>query len=429
MFASQVRSSSQPPMGAARPSGLAWFLALVAFGCSCAATPSAQAQTLTVLYNFLGTPDGFNPYAPLIRDTLGNLYGTTVGGGSYPGCSDLGCGTVFELSSNGVETVLHSFRGGTSDGSALYGGLLRDAAGNLYGTTYGGGAYGNGSVFKLNGAGKERKLLYSFKGGADGVGPVSALTLDSAGNLYGTTSTGGTGTCYSTGCGTVFMVSPTGVETVLHSFLGGADGLYPESELVRDAAGNLYGTTQNGGVSKTNCGNNGIQGCGTVYMITTAGVEAVLHSFAGGATDGVSPASVIIGAGGNLYGITEGGGTYGYGAVFELTPTTGTEKLLYSFGGYVGDGISPYLARLTPDGAGNFYGTTALGGGGCGGAGCGTIFKVTKAGVESVVYSFANRTEGCSPEAGLIDDGAGSFYGTTLGCGTAGWGTVFKFTP
>jgi uncharacterized repeat protein (TIGR03803 family) len=428
MFAGQVRSSSQAAMGAVRPSGLVWFLALAALGFACAATLSAQAQTLTTLYSFSGPPDGFNPYAPLIRDTVGNLYGTTETGGDSTNCPG-GCGTVFELSSNGVETILHSFRntaryGGTSDGAALYAGLVRDAAGNFYGTTYGGGVYNFGSVFKLNKEGKERALLYSFTGGADGSRSQAGLILDSAGNVYGTTVYGGVGPCVDLygqlGCGTVFMVTPAGVETVLYSFMGGADGAYPIAGLARDGVGNFYGTTEDGGAA--NCTDYNGQGCGTVFKLTSAGVETVLHSFAGSPTDGERPSAVIMGAGGNLYGTTFIGGTSNDGTVFEMTPT-GTEKLLHSFGGYAGDGSFPY-AGLVADG-GSFYGTTQLGGG-C----CGTIFKMSKAGVESVVYSFAGATGGCLPSAALISDGAGNFYGTTSNCGNVdGAGTVFKFTP
>jgi uncharacterized repeat protein (TIGR03803 family) len=409
MFADQARSSSQRAMGSVRPNGLVWLLALVAFGCACADTPSVQAQTFTTLYTFLGAPDGAYPSQPLIRDTAGNLYGVTPLGGDSTNC-DRGCGTAFELSSNGVETVLYSFQG--PDGAGLTSGLVRDAAGNLYGATGGdGGAAGWGSIFKLDKEGNEL-LLYSFTGGADGGSPQGPLMLDSAGNIYGTAQAGGTNPCANKslfqGCGTVFVVSPTGVESVLYSFKGGADGATPVGGLVRDTAGNFYGTTEYGG--NPICTFSGIHGCGTIFRLTSAGVKTVLYRFAGYPTDGEAPASLIFGAGRNLYGTTVVGGTYDGGTAFEVT-LTGTEKFLYSF-----SNDEEFHSGLTADGAGSFYGTTN-----------GGIFKITNDGVETLFYSFGT---GCGGSyATLIKDGSGNFYGTTPNCGVYGVGTVFEFTP
>ena len=392
----------------------------VVIGLAVFASPSAEAQTLTVLYNFAGSPDGSAPVAGLVRDAAGNLYGTTSVGGNNNG-------TVFEVSSQGTETILHTFRG-KPDGSQPWAGLVRDAQGNLYGTTAYGGAFNFGTVFKVTPAGKER-VLYSFTGAPDGATPFAGLIRDSAGNLYGTTSYGGSGTCTGggQGCGTVFKLSASGTETVLHSFAGGTDGERPMAGLVRDSAGNLYGTTAAGGGA--NCSDSSVNGCGTVFRLSNTGVETVLHSFAGYPTDGESPyAGLIIGAKGNLYGTTVMGGAHGYGTVFKLTQA-GKETLLYSFTGIGNDGISP-SAGVVRNG-GNIYGTTQAGGGtGCAGDGCGTVFKLTNTGTETVLCAFEVGNDAAVPFAGLILDPAGNLYGTTSNGGTAGGpGTVFKLTP
>jgi uncharacterized repeat protein (TIGR03803 family) len=216
-------------------------------------------------------------------------------------------------------TVLHSFKGGT-DGESPYGGVVRDTAGNLYGTTAQGGAFSNGTVFKLDTTGKET-VLYSFTGGADGAIPLAGLIRDAAGNLYGTTEVGGDLTCNSgIGCGTVFKLHTTGKETVLHSFTGNPDGASPFAGVIRDAAGNLYGTTPKGGALNS----------GTVFKLDTTGKETVLYSFAGGADGSYPDAAVIRDAAGNLYGNTFFGGTYNFGTVFKLD-STGKETVLYRF--------------------------------------------------------------------------------------------------
>src|SRR5712691_5197054 len=289
------------------------------------------APAQTSLYIFKGDPDGAAPVAPLIRDSAGNLYGTTYVGGNNNG-------TVFEVNSAGHETILHTFKG--PDGSAPWAGLVRDAGGNLYGTTAYGGAFNFGTVFKITRAGKGR-VLYSFTGPPDGGTPFAGLILDSEGNLHGTTLFGGTGNCTASGgqkgCGTVFTLTATGAESVLYSFAGGADGAYPGTPLVRDSSGNLYGATEEGG--EANCSDFSSMGCGTVFVISPAGAETVLHSFAGYPTDGERPLGVIL-VGGNLYGTTEMGGTYSGGTVFEVT-RLGSENLLYSFGGVANDGLNP----------------------------------------------------------------------------------------
>ncbi|MGA8493494.1 MAG: choice-of-anchor tandem repeat GloVer-containing protein [Terriglobales bacterium] len=298
-----------------------------------------------VLYSFTSRATGTNPWAGLVRDSDGNLYGTTKHGGTY------NYGVVFKLDTTGAETVLHSFTG--KDGAEPQGGLVRDSAGNLYGTTLFGGG-GGGVVFKLDTTGAET-VLYSFLGGADGGNPPAGLVRDSAGNLYGTTTWGGT-----YWVGVVFKVDTTGAETVLHSFTGGADGGEPYAGLVRDSAGNLYGTTYYGGASGA---------YGAVFKLDTTGAETVLYSFTGGADGGQPLAGLVRDSAGNLYGTTREGGAYSNGVVFKLD-TTGVETVLYSFEG--GAGGFPE-AGLLRDSAGNLYGTTQAGGA----YNHGLVFKIT----------------------------------------------------
>ena len=225
---------------------------------------TSAATSETVLYSFAGSPsDGANPLAGLIADRAGNLYGTTGFGGS----SDFG--VVFKLAPNGTETVLHFFAGGPSDGRTPFfsGGLIVDPAGNLYGTTFGGGASDFGVVFMLAPNGTET-MLHSFAGSpTDGASPQAGLIIDGAGNLYGTTANGG-----ASDFGVVFKLAPNGTETVLHSFAGGpSDGAGPVAGLIADSAGNLYGTTSGGGAS----------GFGVVFKLAPDGTYTVLHTFAG----------------------------------------------------------------------------------------------------------------------------------------------------
>jgi uncharacterized repeat protein (TIGR03803 family) len=307
----------------------------------------------TVLYSFAGGSDGDNPHAGLVRDSAGNLYGTTVYGGTN-GCSS-GCGIVFKLDKTNKKTLLHEFTG-ASDGEYPYAGLIRDSAGNLYGTTYAGGASGFGTVFKVDTTGKET-ILHSFTGGAaDGEYPFAGLVRDAAGNLYGTTQNGG-----AFNYGTVFKLDATNKETLLYSFSGGVDGGYPYyGYLVRDSAGNLYGTTFEGGAFNY----------GVVFKLDKTGKETVLYSFAGGTKDGEYPyGGVVRDPSGSLYGTTYLGGAFSEGTVFKVG-TTGKETLLRSLA-YSTDGGYPYDG-LVRDSAGNLYGTTDAGGP----AGAGTVFKL-----------------------------------------------------
>jgi uncharacterized repeat protein (TIGR03803 family) len=285
----------------------------------------------TVLYAFTGGANGGYPSGGVIRDPAGNLYGTA--------------GTVvYKLDTAGQETVLYTFTGG-ADGCSPNG-LVRDTAGNFYGTTAFCGTGGYGVVYKLDTAGHQT-VLYSFTGGADGASPYAGVIRDSAGNLYGTTVEGGApGGCYGSGCGVVFKVDPAGHETVLHRFTGGSDGGLPQAGVIRDSAGNLYGTTSSFGTG------------GAVYKLDPTGHATVLYSFTG--ADGSQPyAGVIRDSAGNLYGTTYFGGAAGLGVVYELD-TAGHEAVLHSFTGGA-DGGKP-LAGLFRGPAGNLFGTTSSGG-------------------------------------------------------------------
>jgi uncharacterized repeat protein (TIGR03803 family) len=430
----------------------------------------------TILYSFssFNTTAGTQPEAGVIMDSAGNLYGT-AGGGGTGSCNDPnfsgGCGVVFKLDPTGKETVLLSFTG-SADGSHPLGGLLMDSLGNFYGTTSAGGAGNVGTVFKLDPTGHET-VLHAFAGktGGDGANPHDTLVMDNAGNLYGTTLSGG-----ATDKGVIFKQTSTGQETVLHSFTGTTgDGAEPQAGLVLDSAGNLYGTTLSGGTADK----------GVIFKSTSTGQETVLHSFTGTTGDGAEPqAGLVLDSAGNLYGTTWLGGAAGGGTIFKLNPTN-QETVLYSFtgpngdGGFVeaglfldstgnlygttlqggtstngtgngrsGDGIVFKLdptgketvlhnftgpdgaaprAGLTQDSAGNLYGTTSAGGSGCPTSGCGTIFTLSAAGTETVLYSFKETGDGGNPQAGLIQDSKGNLYGTTTYDGsTSNCGTVFR---
>jgi uncharacterized repeat protein (TIGR03803 family) len=364
---------------------------------------SCAAGTQSVLYSFGATAtDGLNPGAAQLTVNAGNFYGTTEKGGEN------GYGAVYKITAAGTESVLYSFGATASDGAGPVGGLIVDSAGNLYGTTVGGGANDRGTVYKITAAGTE-SVLYSFGATAsDGVMPYESLIMDSAGNLYGTTVQGG-----AKHHGTVFKISAAGTESLLHSFGATAsDGWTPLTSLIMDSAGNLYGTTTSGGANDH----------GTVFKIGAAGTESVLYSFGATASDGQQPyAGLLADSAGNLYGTTYIGGANNRGTVFKIS-AAGTESLLYSFGATASDGVGPY-ADLITDSAGNLYGTTEQGGAND----KGTVFKISAAGTESVLYSFgATGTDGATPYASLIVDSAGNLYGTTNGGGANGNGTVFK---
>lgn len=371
--------------------------AILAFASAAFVSAGAQARTFKVLHSFTGS-DGANPAGRLIEDADGNLYGTSINGGAN------GKGTVFKLTARGKESVLYSFTGG-NDGGSPNGGVIRDASGNFYGTAPSGGASNHGVIFRLTRRGREI-VLHSFVGQPDGADPNRGLVADADGNLYGTTSGGG-----ADDDGTVFRVTPRGRETVLDSFGGSVDGISPEAGLFIDARGNLFGTTTFGGVSNfgtvfelpvrnnidtvlyafTGSGDGanpvggvvrdaagnlygttglgGRDGAGTVFKLTPRGKESVLYSFRIG--DGYLPeTALIIDDNGNLYGTTVGGGAHNAGTVFEVTPA-GREILLHSFTGG-NDGGGPNGALLM-DSSGNIYGTANSGGA----SGDGVVFEIS----------------------------------------------------
>lgn len=393
-------------------------------------TPSTSAQSKFItLHEFSGGSDGGNAQGSVIFDTAGNLYGTTFeGGNSHCGCG----GVVFQLTprSDGrwTETVLHVFGRG-NDGAGPRAGLIFDAAGNLYGTTAFGGVPNLGTVFELtpNADGSwSEKVLYSFTGESDGASPFAGLTFDQAGNLYGTTLGGGTG---GTPAGTVFELTPNAdgswSERIIHSFTREIDGDGPRGDLVFDESGNLYGTTSLGGASEA----------GTVFELTpnTDGSwsETLLHVFTGG-NDGNGPtADLIFDAAGNLYGTTVLGGAGNNGVVFQLKKNASgswEEKILHHFTGSR-DGGLPF-AGLTFDRSGALYSTASAGGAN----GFGVAFRLALNSKdrwhETVLHAFRNHP-GAVSYAGVIFDAAGNLYGTTSGNGenTGTFGSVFRITP
>ncbi|HWU54868.1 MAG TPA: choice-of-anchor tandem repeat GloVer-containing protein [Rhizomicrobium sp.] len=368
---------------------------------------AAWAGTYTTLHAFSGL-DGQQPRAGLIADSTGNLFGATAKGGAKKK------GVLFRLAPDGTGTVLHTFTG-KPDGAAPLGTLVRDATGNLYGTASLGGANNSGTIFKLapNGV---FTVLYSFPALAGS--PQGGLVLDPSGNLYGTTKKGG-----ASGYGILFRLAPDGSFTVLHSFTGlikgGPDGAYPQAALVRDSAGNLYGTTFSGGAA----------GFGVIFKLAANGAYTVLHSMSRG--DGIRPlAPLILDNGGNLYGTASAGGGRGFGTVFRLAPN-GTLTVLYNFQGRINfDGSSP-RAGLVLDKTGNLYGTTLNGGAGSTlEIDLGIVFKLAPDGTYTVLHSFvANTADGTHPYGELLMDASGNLYGTASAGAATGFGTVFKMGP
>jgi uncharacterized repeat protein (TIGR03803 family) len=376
---------------------------------------AAQTVTFTELYPFNSSgdlSDGAWPEAGLTRDAAGNLYGTTFFGGTGSRCDIYfgGCGTVFKLDTTGTETVLHSF-GGVPDGSNPTARVILDVSGNLYGTTAFGGGYGHGTVFKVNAITGAETILHSFRGGTDGANPNAEMVQDAAGNFYGTTQYGGQG-CYGRGCGTVFEVSTTGQETILHRFSDRPDGASPLGGLALDSSGKIYGTTWLGGVYSF----------GTVFSLDGSGHETTLHSFAGG-SDGANPMDApVLDQAGNLYGTTSAGGLY-FGSLF-MVDASGNESILYSFTGGP-DGAYPY-SHLLVDASGNLFGTASQGG--C--CGPGTVFEFS-AGTLIPLYEFSAAPNGTNPDGqipmgGLIMDSAGNLYGTATEAGPYDWGAMFE---
>jgi len=401
-----------------------------------ATIPTGGPGSEVGVYSFNGSGGGPSlPYAGLIVDNSGHLYGTTEFGGTY------NQGTVFEVTANPdgnwTESVLYSFTGG-QDGGQPSGGLMLDASGTLYGTTTLGGSQncnlGCGAIFTLTptSGGWTESLIYTFTGGSDGRAPYAGLVSDAQGTLYGTTLMGGNiGAGCSSGCGTVFSLShSTGAwkENVLYAFAGGNDGESPYAGLTFDAAGNLDGTTYAGGT----------YGNGTVFRLTpdSSGnwTESVLYTFTG-RRDGKHPlGGVVIDKAGNFYGTASKGGAQGYGVVFKLASTSHgawQERVLHTFGN--APAATP-VAGLVMDGSGSLYGTTMLGADltSCGG-GCGTLFKLSPASgggwTFAVLHLFGRNMDGYHPSGRLTLDLAGNLYGTTQAGGADGAGLVFEIVP
>ncbi len=402
----------------------------------------APAQTFSVLHTFQYFPHGASPAAPLYRDSLGNLYGTTEYGGAY------NAGVVFKLDSTGSQTVLHTFTGG-ADGGNPTAGVTMDSAGNLYGTAFAGGypgvginSHGAGVIYKIEASGVY-SVLYAFKDEGDGANPDSGVIVDAAGNLYGTT--------YWTG--NIYKISPAGVETVLYTFTEGPSGIYPVAGVTADAAGNLYGTTSYGGAL----------GFGAVYKLSSSGAFTVLHALSYSTSSGV-----ILDAEGNLYGtesvgvyklaptgsftllarVYNGGGISGlardsssnfyfasssgiasqpaelHGAVYKLS-SGGALTALYGFSGSVLEvGNRPFNAAPILDAAGNLYGTTPNE------STAGIIYEIAASGGVRWLYDFAPSPGGSEPASSLTYDSAGNLYGTTAeGGGSQNGGTVYKLSP
>ncbi len=378
----------------------------------------AVAQQFQVLYNLFGS----SPLGGVVFDAAGNLYGTTEVGGTY------NYGTVYELSPQGggvwTQTILHSFNNNFVDGYEPYAGLAIDPAGNLYGTTRAGGPPGQGTVFELAPAGGgvwTETLLHTFGStSTDGTSPYSPVVLDSAGSLYGTTLGGGTGRS-----GTVFKLvhgSNGWKEKVIYNFVPDAEGdggFNPYGGVILDSSGNLYGTTSSCTCSYTNQG--------TVFELKHGPgggfAEKVLHYFYDNGVDGYDPrASLAFDAKGNLYGTTQSGGTLLAGTVFELSPTPSgnwKEKVIHNFSGYTTDGSQP-LASVTFDTHGNLYSTTY----GAGTYGYGIVFELSPAtgGTwNEVILHNCNGADCEGPLGAVALDATGNLYSAA--------GTVFEITP
>jgi uncharacterized repeat protein (TIGR03803 family) len=393
------------------------------------ATP-ASAQTLDVLHHFAGGTDGNYPQGGVIRDAEGNLYGTTAFGGVS--CELAGCGTVYKIDKNGEYTVLYRFQWG-NDGAAPRAGLVRDAAGNLYGTTQGQGS--PATVFKVDKNGNETVLFVFENSKKDGCCADAPLVLDAAGNLYGTSPFG------IDENGVVYKIDAHGRFSVVHTFTDIADGALPYGGLVIDASGNLYGATVNGGddLKKRSCYTdyNSVfeNGCGTVFKITPNGEFSVLYRFHGSA-DGGNPVSVVLDPAGNLYGVTDSGGDLkcstvflsGCGTIFKID-TAGKFSVLHTF--RPNPVTNPNYNNLFLDSKGNIYGSNQE----YPYSEAGTLFELDTTGKYTVLYTFSDESDGLGISGAMIAPN-GDFYGTLatgggFNCGSFGGpcGTVFKLTP
>lgn len=407
------------------------FLACIVITIVACFVNTSWAATETPVYSFTGGFDGADPASQLIFDAAGNAYGSTVTGGTS------NCGTVFELTPSGgghwQQTVLHSFNC-FDQGKNPYGGVTMDLQGSLYGTTVAGGSGGIcsgdgcGVVFKLthSGGNWNETVLYSFGDSPDAAGPGGALVFDHAGNLLGTSPDGG-----AFAEGTIYELSPNNggwAERVVHDFTGGADGATGSlGPLLLDTAGNFYGVTELGGAN----------GFGTVFKLAPGSggswAFSTLYAFQGQPDAAFPYGGLIADPHGNLYGTTYYGGINGAGAVFRLGPGVGAgpwhSTVLYSFHGSA-DGGNP-TSTLVFNPAGKVYGTTSAGGDA--GCDCGVIFSLTPVNanhwVETVLHTFGTHPDGAFAYYGLTPDGAGHYLGTTAAGGNQNQGVVFQMTP
>jgi uncharacterized repeat protein (TIGR03803 family) len=369
---------------------------------------AAQAQTFTSIAVF-DKANGAHPLGTLAQGPDGNLYGVTTDIGANPSL-----GRVFQVTTGGTLTQVS----GPGDGYQPGAGLVLGTNGNFYGTDYWGGnktacQSGCGIVFEVTPTGTI-STVHEF-GRGDGFNPDAPLVLAPNGNFYGSTIYGGGSTNCVQGCGTIFQITPAGTFSVVHAFQG-PDGKYPEAAIVLDSAGNLYGTTFNGGTNNY----------GTVFEITSTGTLTTLHSFL--KHDGAWPLGMVLASDGNFYGITNGG-PGDFGTVFKMT-AEGAVTTLHVFDGTDGENPVGSLVQAT---GGNFFGATSFGGGSAcfGGFGCGTIFEISSGGAMTTVHYF-DGSDGVLPDGGLFQATDGNLYGTTAGqgapdCGTE-CGTVYKLT-
>jgi uncharacterized repeat protein (TIGR03803 family) len=391
------------PASRSHSPGLALLAAAVL---TIAPVADSSAAKYTTLYSFTGIGQGSGPGGKPLLDAKGDIFGTTqYAGGGYPG-------TIYSFSASSVFTVLHTFQA-APDGAEPIAGVVANSAGDLYGTTTGGGSANVGSVFRIGALGANYRLdSFHFLSGAN---LTSGLVLDAAGNLYGMATQGG-----ANKLGTVYKVQPDGEISVLHSFTGGADGQNPlGGSLAQDSAGNLYGTTSNGGAN----------GYGVIFKVTPAGEETVIYTFNSKNNGCFEPNnSLAIDTAGNLYGSTShGGGEFGQGCVYRFSPDAAL-TVLHVFGannsGTAG-GAYP-LAGVTLDAQGNIYGVTTLGGY----DNAGTIYRITPTGQYTVLYSFTNGSDGAGNFASeLAITPTGALLGVDGVGGTYGYGNLFTITP
>jgi uncharacterized repeat protein (TIGR03803 family) len=383
------------------------FTLVLVLVCSFVLLQSARAQSFNVIHNFTGGTDGANPLNGLMLGAGGFMYGTTSAGGAYNN------GTVYRIAPTGQFQTIYAFQGG-ADGSSPQSFLIEDSAGRLYGTTEAGGAFGGGTVFRI--ANNVKTILHSFGSGRDGAAPLGGLVFDSAGNLYGTTSAGG-----ANGNGAVFMLSPRGIawgEAVLYSFGNGTDGAIPYAGVTLDSAGDVLGTTSAGGSS----------GYGTVFELSKANnwAETVVYNFTN-QNDGAVPYAGLIADGhGNFYGAATEGGVQGGGSIFELTPS-GSGWNFAAIQSLPGSGISGTFRNLMLSPTGILYATTH-----CDGQNdAGTVYELVHGSGGwnyTQLYTFTGGTDGLYSFSNLVMY-ANRLYGTTNQGGIYGQGVVFAVLP